>query len=78
MIQFDNGGNISPIPDDLLVFTDRKYGHAAIITDVTDSYVEVIQQNVLGKTRDRLPFRVENGQYYVGSIRKPAGWLRLE
>lgn len=78
LVQYKNGGNIPPKPDDLLVFNDTKYGHVAIITEVTETYVEVIQQNVLGKTRDRLPLSVENGVFLVGSKRKPAGWLRLE
>ena len=78
LFQYKNGYGVSPQPDDLLVFTDTKYGHVAIITEVTETYIEVIQQNVLGKTRDRLPLSIENGKYFVGSKRKPAGWLRLE
>ena len=81
LIQYNNGGDVPPQPDDLLVFNDTKYGHVAIITDVTENYtenyVEVIQQNVPGKIRDRLPLRIENGRYYVGNVKKPAGWLRM-
>jgi surface antigen len=78
LIQYRNGESISPKPDDLIVFTDRRYGHVAIITTVTDDSIEIIQQNILWGTRNKLPLRMENGNYYVGNTRKPAGWLRLE
>ena len=77
LYQYKNGGGAAPQPDDLIVFNDTKYGHVAIVTAVTDSYVEIIQQNVRGKTRAQLPLRVDNGNYYVGDKRQPAGWLRL-
>jgi len=77
LVQYRNGYSVPPESDDILVFNDTKYGHVAIITDVTESYVEVIQQNVLGKSRDRLPLRIEDGGYIVGSEKKPAGWLRV-
>jgi len=60
------------------VFTGPGYGHVAIITEVTESAVEVIQQNVLGKTRDRLPLTEKNGSYTIGGMKQPAGWLRLQ
>ena len=78
LIQYRNGNNVSPRPDDLLVFTDRQYGHVAIITEVSESSIVIIQQNILWGTRSELPLRVENGNYYVGKARVPAGWLRLE
>ena len=78
LVQYMNGGNVKPKPDDLIVFTDTKFGHVVIVTEVTDNYVEVIQQNVYGKTRDKYDLIVKDGQYYVGTKRKPAGWLRKE
>lgn len=78
LIQYKNGEDVSPQPDDLLVFNDTKYGHAGIITEVSETYIEIIQQNVNSKTRDRLPLKIENGKYFVGDKRKPAGWLRLQ
>jgi len=78
LIQYRNGGDVSPRPDDLLVFTDRRFGHVAIITYVTDSYVEIIQQNIFGRSRERLPLRIEGDQYFIGNRREPAGWLRLD
>lgn len=78
LVQYRNGGNVKPEPDDLMVFTDTKFGHVAIVTDVTSDYVEVIQQNVYGKTREKYELSTSDNQYYVGTKREPAGWLRKE
>lgn len=78
LVQYKNGGNVKPCSDDLIVFTDTKFGHVAIVTEVTANYVEVIQQNVYGKTRKRYELLIKDGGYYVGTKRKPAGWLRKE
>ena len=77
LIQYRNGSPAKPQPDDLLVFTDTKYGHVAIVTQSTDHSVEIIQQNILGHTRQRLSLAMTNGHYFITSPRKPAGWLRL-
>jgi surface antigen len=76
MLQYRNEGNMKPKADDLLVFADRKYGHVGIITKVTKTYIEIIQQNVYSKTRARYSLKYKNGNYYVGTTRKPAAWLR--
>lgn len=78
LVQYRNGENVKPKVDDLIVFTEGEYGHVAIVTKVTDGYIEVIQQNVLGKPREKFELAMEDGQYYVGTIQKPAGWLRKE
>jgi surface antigen len=78
LLQYKNGDNVKPLEDDLLVFTDTKYGHVAIITEVTDRDIEFIQQNIYGITRDRLKLSVKDGKYTLGGgdQRIPAGWLR--
>ncbi|WP_291638017.1 CHAP domain-containing protein [Clostridium sp.] len=78
LVQYRNGGNVKPEPDDLIVFTDTNFGHVAIVTEVTSDYVEVIQQNVYGKKRERYELITKENQYYIGAKRKPAGWLRKE
>jgi surface antigen len=78
LIQYYNGGNVSPEADDLLVFTDGGYGHAAIITSVSANEIEVIQQNVFGKTRDKYKLTVSDGNYFIENNEKPAGWLRAK
>lgn len=78
LVQYKNGGDMKPSPDDLLVFTDTQYGHVAIITKVTDTFVEIIQQNMGRKSRQRLPLSFAYGRYTVGDRWFPAGWLRKE
>jgi surface antigen len=76
LIQFRNGDTVKPEPDDLVVFTDTKYGHVAIVTEVSENYVEVIQQNIYGKSRDRYELTIKDNKYFVGTKRMAAGWLR--
>ena len=78
LIQYRNGEDVKPEPDDLIVFTDTKYGHVAIVTEVGSDYIEVIQQNIYGKTREVYTLRTEGSKYFVGNEKKPAGWLRKE
>lgn len=78
LVQYRNGGNVKPKPDDLMVFTETNFGHVAIVTEVTSDYIEVIQQNVYGKTREKYELIIKDNQYYIGTKRKPAGWLRKE
>ena len=74
LIQYENGGDEKPRPDDLLVFTDGAYGHVAIITEVGQDYIEVIQQNS-EFPRERFELKVENGRYTIQGEKNPEGWL---
>jgi surface antigen len=76
LIQYRNGSTNKPRADDLLVFTDTKFGHVAIVTVVGNNSLEVIQQNVLSGTRGHFSLVASNGYYFVTSPRIPAGWLR--
>jgi hypothetical protein len=76
LIQYLNGSTNKPRPGDLLVFTDTKFGHVAILTDVGSNSLEVIQQNILSGTRGNFSLVASNGHYLVISPRQPAGWLR--
>jgi hypothetical protein len=78
LIQYRNGSAERPRPDDLLVFTDTKYGHVGIVTDTGDTSVAIIQQNILFHTRQRFSLVVSNGRYFVTTPRTPAGWLRKQ
>ena len=77
LVQYHNGASTKPQPDDLLVFTDTKYGHVAIVNEVAGDSLEVVQQNILGKTRQRFSLVSSNGCWFVTAPRRPAGWLRL-
>ena len=76
MRQFINGGDECPAPDDLLVFTDTPYGHVAIVTSVSEEGLEVVQQNILGKPRQKFVLKRESGHFSIISPRSPTGWLR--
>ena len=78
MIQYINGENEKPKADDLLVFNDTKFGHVAVICKVNASSVDVIQQNVYGKSRVTYSLKKTGDNYVIGSRRKPAGFLRIK
>ena len=75
LIQYINGGNEKPEPDDILVFTNARFGHVAIVTKVTTNSIEVIQQNEKS-SRQVFTLTVNNHDYVVGTSLKPVGWLR--
>jgi len=76
LIQYRNGENEKPKADDLLVFTDTKFGHVVIVTEVGDDYIEVIQQNMGSSSRYKFTLKYKNKKYFIGGKRSPAGWLR--
>ncbi len=78
LLQYRNGGDVKPEQDDLLVFNDSKYGHVAIISKVEEDSIEVVQQNVRGKSREEFVLSNSNGTWTVGKKKKPAGWLRIK
>ncbi|MCG2431839.1 CHAP domain-containing protein [Aequorivita xiaoshiensis] len=82
LIQYSNPSNSKPKVDDLLVFdgtTTNKYGHVAIISKVTDSKIEIIQQNPgrYGPSRENFKLKQSNGKWKIGNT-KILGWLRKE
>ena len=78
LLQYRNGGSVPPKDDDLLVFGEMtSYGHVAIVVQVTENFVEVIQQNA-GPTRVQIPMELKEGCYWVGKRYPASGWLRLK
>jgi surface antigen len=77
LVQYRNGASAKPHADDLVVFTDTRFGHVAIVSEVASDSLEVVQQNILGKPRQRLSLACSNGCWFVSAPRRPAGWLRL-
>ncbi|MFA6807881.1 MAG: CHAP domain-containing protein, partial [Eubacteriales bacterium] len=67
---------VKPQLDDLLVFSDTAYGHVAIISEVGDGYIEVIQQNS-EVSRQKYEVHLEDGNYTIEGERTPSGWLRV-
>lgn len=75
LTQYNNGGDEKPRTGDLLVFADGAYGHVAIISDVGQGWLEVIQQNS-EFPREKYDLITESGNYTIVGEREPAGWLR--
>ena len=72
LIQYRNGSAEKPRPDDLLVFTDTKYGHVGIVTDTGDATVAIIQQNILFHTRQRFSLVVSTDRWLlIADYRSP-------
>lgn len=79
LVQYRNGGDMMPSPDDIIVWNSRKFGHVAIISKVSYDEIEVVQQNTR-RPRDKFKLIEKNGRYYIkanGRYPKPLGWLRL-
>jgi hypothetical protein len=82
LLQFANDGTTKPQPDDLVVFGPwllNHYGHVAIISAVTDSAVEIVQQNAgpFSSSRETIPLRFDHGHWRLNNARI-LGWLRKD
>jgi surface antigen len=80
--QYTNPSNKKPKVDDLLIFdgtTFNKYGHVAIISNVTETEIEIIQQNpgLFSKSRERFALDNKDGKWEIKNTRI-LGWLRKE
>jgi hypothetical protein len=67
-----------PVPGDMLVWTGGDYGHVVLVTNVTATEVEAIEQNYCGSGRLRMSY--SGGR--VGARRpggaEPAGWAHAK
>jgi surface antigen len=78
LLQYTNPSPTPPRTGDLVVFdawTGNAFGHVAIISEVKDGEVEVIQQNT-GSTRDRYDLDLIDGHWRIDN-RRILGWLRM-
>jgi len=78
LVAYPNSGPTRPEPDDVLVWSGGKYGHVAIITDVTDTQVKIIEQNWSNGGVRYLPLNIVNGNYTITGSGKYSviGWVR--
>ncbi len=76
MLQFRNSDTEPPAPNDLIVWGGT-YGHVAVVAEVHDDYIVVVQQNIKGHPTASLVINKINGNYVVGGEHKPLGWLRV-
>lgn len=79
LVQFRNTREYLPQAEDILVYgasRDNPYGHLALITQVTNDHVEIIQQNWGNTTRKKIKLAHYRGIYTVAD-QDVLGWLRL-
>lgn len=78
LLQFINGGKGLPQPGDLIIFgpaSHNRYGHVAIVTEVTPADIEYIQQNPGPNEPSRKRLAFKEGSTRLNSARL-LGWLR--
>lgn len=78
LTSYPNNGSARPEPDDILVWKGGKYGHVAIIKEVTSNQVSIIEQNWSDIGVRSLRLDLINGNYSIpnsGSY-SVIGWLR--
>ncbi|AAM32174.1 VWA domain-containing protein [Methanosarcina mazei] len=83
LVSYSNNGSVAPKPDDIIIFspTDNGYGHVAIITEVGDKYIKIIEQNWNQENAFASLSLEKNGsKYYIsprGASKRPTeGWCR--
>lgn len=77
LVQFWNGQGELPQINDLIVIENKRYGHVGIVSKVTESEIEIVQQNAWIKTKEKFKIINNNGKKEVGGSNKPIGWLRI-
>lgn len=82
LIQYSNGSKTRPQAYDLLIFdktASNPYGHVAIISKVTNTKIEIIQQNPESFAGSRETFKLtkKDDKWYIQQ-EKILGWLRKE
>lgn len=80
LIQYRNPSQTKPKVDDLLIFGGsifNKYGHVAIVSNITDSDIEIIQQNPgpFSESRENYRLDYKDGKWEIKN-KHILGWLR--
>lgn len=77
--QYRNVRYIPPQVGDIVVYdgtSKNPYGHVAIVAEITQDSVELIQQNVRMESRVTLPLKEYEGIYTIADY-EILGWLRM-
>lgn len=72
LLQFSNPSFKKPSVGDIIIFKPyilNPYGHVAIISNVEDDNIEIVQQNVWKKTREKFKLTYENNKWSINSKR---------
>ena len=78
MTQFHNKNLMKPMVDDLLVWTNGRFGHVGVITEVHSDHIVVAQQNIRHGAMKEIPLTNSAGFWSIAGDSPPAGWLRLK
>lgn len=82
LIQYTNPSKSIPTIGDLIIMDatlGNPYGHVAIIANVTENEVEIIQQNPgqFGSSRATFKLSIEDNQWKI-EHKRVLGWLRMK
>ncbi len=82
LVQFTNGSKTQPKENDLVIFdghAGNEYGHVAIVSKVSATEIEIVQQNpgVNGKSRKKIALSFIHGKWKLAEERI-LGWLRMK
>lgn len=82
LLQFTNPSSSKPQIGDLLIYSEttfNKFGHVAIISEVKDDEIEIIQQNPgrFSPSREHFKLKFNNNKWKIDHSRI-LGWLRKE
>jgi hypothetical protein len=82
LLQFRNAGKSKPKVGDLMIFdghAGNPYGHVAIVSQVWEKELEIIQQNPgpFASSRTRYGISIVNNGYFV-EHENTLGWLRMQ
>jgi len=74
LIQYNNESNTKPRIEDIIIFSKswlNPYGHIAIISEVTDNEVEIVQQNPgpFESSREKFPLKKMNDKWIIANDR---------
>jgi surface antigen len=80
LFQYSNPSLTKPSIHDLVIFAGHvgnSFGHVAIISNVNEHEIEIVQQNpgIYGNSRERFPLIFQNGFWKINHERI-LGWLR--
>lgn len=74
--RYPNNGTEKPRAGDIMVFGNGTYGHVAIVREVFEDRVALIEQNVTGTTQDGYHVHRLNNTNGIYGVSQALGWLR--
>ena len=79
LIQYKNGSSEKPEKGDLLIYSNGKYGHVAIVSKVSEQSITIMHQNAgrLRPTRMKHKMKYKDGIWLIDN-KSLIGWLRLK